>query len=147
MKAMIMLILNIKYCTADDCRLMTKIVFAGIIPLARCDSHSILEEFKKFYTTNYIVVVVVIQFLSSVVPLAEMAGFTPLLLQLLTLRPSTCLVSGHPPSSNQSSLSSLSLASSRSSSVVLAFSCHSLQDSEQPSKHYRHPSSAHVHTI
>ena len=39
------------------------------------------------------------------------------------------------------------LASSRSSSVVLAFSCHSLQDSEQPSKHYRHPSSAHVHTI
>ena len=74
--------------------------------------------------------VVVIQFLSGVVPLTEMAGFTPFLLQLLALRPSTCLVSGHPPSSNQSSLSPLPLASSRSSSVVLAFSCHSLQDSD-----------------
>ena len=70
-----------------------------------------------------VVVVVVIQFLSGVVPLTEMAGFTPFLLQLLTLRPSTCLVSGHPPS-NQSSLTPLPLASSRSSSVVLAFSCH-----------------------
>ena len=39
----------------------------------------------------------------------------------------------HPPSSNQSSLSPLPLASSRSSSVVLAFSCQSLQDLEQPS--------------
>ena len=94
---------------------------------------------------NY--VVVVIQFLSGVVPLTEMAGFTPFLLQLLALRPSTCLVSWHPPSSNQSSLSPLPLASSKSSSVVLAFSCHSLQDSEQLSKHYRPPSSAHVHTI
>ena len=46
--------------------------------------------------------VVVIQFLSGVVPLTEMAGFTPFLLQLLALRRSTCLVSGHPPSSNQS---------------------------------------------
>ena len=90
---------------------------------------------------------VVIQFLSGVVPLTEMAGFTPFLLQLLALRPSTCLVSGYPPSSNQSSLSPLPLASSRSSSVDLAFSCHSLQDSEQLSKHYRHPSSAHVRTI
>ena len=27
-------------------------MFAGIIPLARSDSHSILEEIKKFYTTN-----------------------------------------------------------------------------------------------
>ena len=53
------------------------------------------------------VVVVVIQFLSGVVPLAEMAGFTPFLLQLLALHPSTCLVSGHPLSSNQSSLSPL----------------------------------------
>ena len=78
-------------------------------------------------------------------PLAEMAGFTPFLLQFLALRPSTCLVSEHPPSSNQLSLSPLPLASSRSSSVVLAFSCQSLQDSEQPSKHYRHPSSVHVH--
>ena len=33
-----MLILYIKYCTADDCRLISKTVFAGIIPLARCDS-------------------------------------------------------------------------------------------------------------
>ena len=39
---------------------------------------------------------------------------------------------GHPPSSNQSSLSPILLASSRSCSVVLAFSCHSLQDPEQP---------------
>ena len=88
----------------------------------------------------------VIQFLSDVFPLAEMAGFTPFLLQFLALCPSTYLVSEHPPS-NQLSLSPLPLASSRSSSVVLTFSCQSLQDLEQPSKHYRHPSSAHVHTI
>ena len=49
-----MLIMYIKHCTADACRLMTKTVFAGIIPLARCDSHSILEEIKKLYTTNNI---------------------------------------------------------------------------------------------
>ena len=30
--------------------------------------------------------------------------------------------------------------------VFLAFSCHSLQDLKQPSKHCRHPSSVHVHT-
>ena len=101
------------------------------------------STFHCAMTTGY----VVIQFLSSVVPLTEMAGFTPLLLQLLTLCPSTCLVLEHPLSSNQSSLTPLPLASSRSSSVILAFSCQSLQDSEQPSKHYRHPSSAHVHTI
>ena len=47
-----MLILHIKYCTANDCRLMTKTVFAGIISLARFDSHSILKEIKKFYTIN-----------------------------------------------------------------------------------------------
>ena len=64
-----------------------------------------------------VIVVVVIQFLSGVVLLTEMAGFTPFLLQLLALRSSTCLVSGHPPSSNQSSLSPLPLASSRSPSV------------------------------
>ena len=92
-------------------------------------------------------VVVVIQFLSNVVPLAETAGFTPFLLQLLALRPSTCLVSEHPLFSNQSSLFPLPPASSRSFSVVLAFSCHLLQDLDQPSKHYRHSSSAHVHTI
>ena len=62
-----------------------------------------------------------------------MAGFTPFLLQLLALCLSTCRVSGHLSSSNQSPLSPLPLASSRSSSVALAFSCHSLQDSEQPS--------------
>ena len=73
---------------------------------------------------NPIKVVAVIQLLSGVIPLAEMAGFTPFLLQLLALRPSTCLVSVHPPS-NQSSLSPLPLSSSMSSSVVLAFSCHS----------------------
>ena len=87
--------------------------------------------------------------LPGVVPSAEMAESTPLFLQLLALRFSTCLDSGHPPSSNQSSLSPPThpLASTRFSSVVLAFYCHSLQDSDQPSKRYRHPSSAHVHTI
>ena len=59
-------------------------------------------------------------FLSGVVPLAEMAGFTPFLLQLLALRLSTCLVSGHPPS-NQSFLSPPPLAFSRSSLAILAF--------------------------
>ena len=53
-----------------------------------------------------------------------MAGFNPLLLQLLALRLSTFLDSRHPPSSNQSSLSPPPLASSRFSSVVLAFYCH-----------------------
>ena len=86
--------------------------------------------------------------LSGIVPSAKMAGFTPFLLQLLQLRLSTCLDLGHPPSSNQSSLPPPPpLASSRSSPVVLVFSCHSHQDPEQPSKHYRHPSSAHAHTI
>ena len=42
-----MLIFYIKYCTADDCHLMTKRVFVGIIHLVRCDSHSIPEEIKK----------------------------------------------------------------------------------------------------
>ena len=80
----------------------------------------------------------VIKFSSDVVPLAEMAGFTPFLLRLLALSLFTCQDSGHPPSSNQSSLSPLPLASSRFSSVVLAFSCHSLQDPDQTSKHYSH---------
>ena len=48
--------------------------------------------------------VVVIQFLSGVVPLAETAGFTTFLLQLFALRLSTLFDSGHPPSSNQSLL-------------------------------------------
>ena len=95
----------------------------------------IYAQSTKRLSCDCTIVVVVIQFLFGVVPLTEMAGFTPFLLQLLALGPSTCLVSRHPPSSNQSSLSPLPLASSRSSSVVLAFSCHSLQDPEQPSKH------------
>ena len=37
-----------------------------------------------------------------------------------------------------------SVSSSRSSSVILTFSCHSLQDSEHPLKHCRHPSSTTV---
>ena len=74
-----------------------------------------------------------------------MAGFTTFFLQLLTLCLPICLDLRHPPSSNQSSLSPPSLASSRFSLVVLTFYCHSLQDPEQPSKHFYHPSSAHVH--
>ena len=60
-----MLILYIKYCTANDCRLMTKTIFAGIISLARCDSHSILEEIKKFYTTNNLDIQKMIMFTSD----------------------------------------------------------------------------------
>ena len=45
--------------------------------------------------------VVAIQFLSGVVPLAEMAGFAPFLLKLLALPFFTLLDSRHPPSSNQ----------------------------------------------
>ena len=55
-------------------------------------------------------VVVVIQFLSGVFPLAEMAGFTPLILQLLVLRLSTLPDSELPPS-NRSSLSSPQVSS------------------------------------
>ena len=50
---MLIFVHTVQY-TADDWRLMTKTVFAGIIPLARCDSHSILKEIKKFYTTDNI---------------------------------------------------------------------------------------------
>ena len=46
-----------------------------------------------------------IQVVVGIVPLAEMAAFTPLLLQWFTLRLSTLLNSGHPASSEQSSLS------------------------------------------
>ena len=60
-----MLIMYIKHCTADDCRLMTKTVFAGIISLARCDSHSILEEIKKLYTTNNIDIQKMVMFTSD----------------------------------------------------------------------------------
>ena len=41
-----------------------------------------------------VVVVVVVQFLTGAVPLAEMAGFTPFLLQLLALRPSLVSIQG-----------------------------------------------------
>ena len=95
------------------------------VQFCNCKRGTIAKSVSVTYKSlqNNLINVVVIQFLSGVVPLAEMAGFTPFPLQLLALRPSTCLVSGHPPSSNQSSLSPLPLASSRSSSVVLAFSC------------------------
>ena len=56
------------------------------------------EIAKQFF------MVVVIQFLSGVVPLAEMARFTPFLLQLLALHLTTCLNSEHSPF-NHSSLS------------------------------------------
>ena len=60
-----MLIFYIKCCTADDCHLMTKRVFVGIIPLVRCDSHSIPEEIKKFYTTNNIDIQKMVMFTSD----------------------------------------------------------------------------------
>ena len=91
-----------------------------------------------------VVVVVVVQFY-PVLSLSRDDQIHPFLLQLLALRLSTCLNSGHRPSSNQTPPPPL--ASSRFFSVVLAFYCHSLQDSEQPSKHYRHPSAAYVRTI
>ena len=43
---------------------MTKAVFAGIIPLARCDSHSILEQIK-FYTTSNIDIQKMVMFTSD----------------------------------------------------------------------------------
>ena len=105
-----------------------------------------VKDLKKFLVLRLIHVSSLV-FLSSVVLLVETAGFSPFLLQLLALRLSTCLDLGHPPSSNQSSLSPTLLASSRFFSVVFAFSCHSLQDPGPPSKHYRHSFLAHVHTI
>ena len=83
-----------------------KLIFAFF--LVSLNIYRFEYSFKKLFSKGFLVsslVVVEIQFLSGVVPLTEMAGFTPFLLQLLALRPSTCLVSGHPPSSNQSSLS------------------------------------------
>ena len=91
--------------------------------------------------------VVVVQFLCGIFPLAEMAGSTLFLPQLFALHLSTLLELWHPPCLNQSVFSSLPIASSRPSLVILAFSCHSLQDLRQPSKHYHQPSSAHVITI
>ena len=60
-----MLILYIKYCTADGCRLLTKTVFAGIMPLSSCNSQSILEEIKKFYTTDDIDIQNMVMFTSD----------------------------------------------------------------------------------
>ena len=60
-----MLILYIKYCTTNDCRLITKTVFAGFLSLARCDSHSILEEIKKFYITNNLDIQQMVMFTSD----------------------------------------------------------------------------------
>ena len=60
-----MLILYIKYCTANDCLLMTKTVFAGVISLARCDSHSILEEIKNFYITTNLDIQKMVMFTSD----------------------------------------------------------------------------------
>ena len=76
-----MLILYIKYCTANDCRLMTKTVFAGIIFLARCDSHSILEETKTFYTTNNLDIQKMVMFTSdgAAVMLGKLNGVAKLL--------------------------------------------------------------------
>ena len=98
--------------------LQLRVFCCAIVSKQSCNSKITLKG--KSYVP--VVVVVVIQFLSGIVPLAEMAGFTPFLL-LLAFRPSTCLLSGYPPSSNQSSLSPLPLPSSRflrSSSISLA---------------------------
>ena len=93
------------------------------------------------------VVVAVIWFLSGIVPKAEMARFTPFILQFFALHLSTLFDSRLVPSLNQTSLSPLPHVSSRSSLVILTFSCHSFQDLEQLSKHYCHSSSAPIHTI
>ena len=60
-----MLILYIKYCAADGCRLLTKTVLAGIMPLSSCNSQSIPEEIKKFYTTNNIDIQNMVMFTSD----------------------------------------------------------------------------------
>ena len=60
---------------------MTKTVFALITPLARCDSHSILEEIKKFYSTNNIDIQKIVIFTSdgAVVMLGKRNGVAKLL--------------------------------------------------------------------
>ena len=81
-----MLISCIKYCTANDCRLMTKTVFAGIISLARCDSHSILEEIKIFYTTNNLDIQKMVMFTNdgAAVMLGKRNGVAKLLKNFVT---------------------------------------------------------------
>ena len=66
-----------------------------------------VEDKRKLRITELrmLVVVVVVQFLSGIVPLAEMARFALVLPELLALHFSTLLDSGHPSSSNQFSLS------------------------------------------
>ena len=74
----------------------------------------------KYY--NLYVVTITCSYLVSIrcCPLSRDGRIPPFILQLLALCRSTLLDSGHPPSSNQSSLSPPPLASSRSSLVILA---------------------------
>ena len=60
-----------------------------------------------------------------------MAGNHPVPFTIACSTLSTLLDSGHPPSSNQSFLFPLPLASSRSSLVVLVFSCHFATQEDQ----------------
>ena len=45
------LILYMKHCVEDNCRLLTKTVFLEILPFFNCNSQSILEEIESFYIT------------------------------------------------------------------------------------------------
>ena len=73
------------------------------------------------------VVIVVIQSLSCIVPLVEIARFTPIFLQLFALHFFSWLDSGYGLYLNQSFMLPLPLNSSRSSVVILAFSYPLLQ--------------------
>ena len=80
------------------------------------------------FNESLLVVVVVIQFLPGVFPLAEMAVFTPSL-SAMARTPSVHLSRLRASSFLKPIFSvSSSTAFSMSFSVVLAFSCHSLQD-------------------
>ena len=69
--------------------------------LETCDKIAYTHACKyEFATAKVAVCMVVIQFLSGIFLLAEIAGFMPFLLQLLTLHLSTLLDSEHPPSTN-----------------------------------------------
>ena len=77
-----MLILYIKHCVEDNCRLLTKTVFSGILPLFNCNSQSILEEIKNFYTTRNIDMQRMVMFVTSdgaVVMLGKRTGVAKLL--------------------------------------------------------------------
>ena len=85
-------------------------------------------NFNESLLVVVVVVVVVIQFLSGVFPLAEMAVFTPSL-SAMARTPSVHLSRLRASSFLKPIFSvSSSTAFSMSFSVVLAFSCHSLQD-------------------